>query len=537
MMTKRLRNFCRNNYILDETGIDQIVLLTQDYAKKAKIDKASVSRYGFLIDHVLDFWMQHGASGKAVTVTMKYRQFTPTVFIEMQGEKLDPYGLTVSDFGENGKDIVVLSGQVPEFEYRDGTNIVTLKLIHDRSTIFRIGIVCLVALVAGVFGNIFVTDAAREMLLGSIIDPIVDMFFNLMRCIAGPMVFLSVIWGICGIGDSRLFGKVGKKVLVYSFEVTALGALVGALSFFILGNGFAVASDADGKFNSLFEMILGVVPSSIVEPFSTGNTLQIIFLAIAVGLALITMRHKVGKLVVAIDQLNITIQYIMEVISKLVPYIVFLLLVKIIWSKSFALVYSMWEFFAAMIGAFIAISITVCAITAVKNHTGFFSIAKKNLSSFIIALTTASSAAAFSSNMKAAKENFGIDDNLSGFSIPLGMIVHNPVAACYNIVLVIYFASVYDVSCSVGWLLVGIVVATVVAISSPPIPGGAAVSYALLFAQMGIPNEALAIVLILDVVTDFIVTAFECYVLPISLVNIAKSLDRLNDDVLRENPK
>lgn len=529
------RNIRQNNYILSETTLDEIVLLTQEYAEKSKIDKASASRYGFLIDNALDFWMQHGASGKTVAVTMKHRHFTPTVFIEMEGEKLDPYSIKASDFGNNGKDIIVLSGQVPEFDYCSGINIVSLKLTRERNTILRIGIVCIAALIAGIFGNLFLTYSTREMLLTSIITPIVDMFFNLLRCIAGPMVFLSVIWGICGIGDSRLFGKVGKKVLIYSFKVTALGALVGALSFFILGNGFAVSSDADGNINSLFEMILDIVPSSVVDPFSTGNTLQIIFLAIAVGFALIIMGNRVNKLVSAVDQLNITIKYIMEIISKLVPCVVFLLLINIIWTRTFDLIYSMWEFFAALIGAFSAISIIVCAITAVKHKTGFFTVAKKNISSFIIALTTAASAAAFSSNMKAAKERFGIDDDLSEFSIPLGMIVHNPIAACYNIILVIYFASVYGVSCSVGWLMIGVVMATVVAISTPPIPGGAAASYALLFTQMGIPNDALAIVLVLDVVTDFVVTAFECYVLPISLVNIAKSLDRLNDDVLRDN--
>ena len=111
---------------------------------------------------------------------------------------------------------------------------------------------------------------------------------------------------------------------------------------------------------------------------------------------------------------------------------------------------------------------------------------------------------------------------------------HNPIAACYNILLSIFFAASYGVQCSVGWLVVGVLVCTVVSISSPPIPGGAAVSYALLFAQMGIPEEALAVVLILDVITDFIVTAFECYVLPISLANIADALGQLDKDVLKD---
>lgn len=269
-------------------------------------------------------------------------------------------------------------------------------------------------------------------------------------------------------------------------------------------------------------MILGIVPSSIVEPFSTGNTLQIIFLAMAMGITLITMSSKVGELIIGVDQFNNVVQYLMGAISKLVPFIVFLLITEMIWSSSLSLVLSMWKFFIAMIATFLAITILLCAFTAIRQRAGFLTVAKKNLSTFIVSLTTASSAAAFSSNINAAKKKYGIADEMTGFSIPLGMIMHNPVAACYNILLAFYFAASYGVSCSFSWLIEAIVVSTIVAISTPPIPGGAAIGYALLFSQLGIPEEALAVVLILDVVTDFIVTAFECYILPISLQHRGK---------------
>ena len=167
----------------------------------------------------------------------------------------------------------------------------------------------------------------------------------------------------------------------------------------------------------------------------------------------------------------------------------------------------MWKFFAAMMASFLAISIILCAITSVKQGAGFFTVAKKNLQTFIISLTTASSAAAFGSNIDAAKKRYGVADEMAGFSVPLGMIMHNPVAACYNILLVIYFAASYGVSCSFGWLIIAVIVSTTVAISTPPIPGGASVGYALLISQLGVPDEALAVILVLDVITDFIVTA------------------------------
>ena len=519
--------------VLDESSLDEIVLSVLEYAESRKVDKASSSRYSFLIDNALDYWLQHGGRGKEISVTFGSRLFVPFVSIEMAGEKLDPYPIHTSEFGIGGTDVAVFASHLPAYEYRDGKNLLSLNLKREKKMVRQLIAVAAVAVTVGILGNTVLSEALREEILSSVIDPVIDMFFNLLRCIAGPMVLLSVIWGICGIGDSRMFGRVGKAVLLYSVGVTACGAIVGAFSFPFLGNGFSDASFSDGNMTSLLEMILGIVPSSIVDPFSTGNTLQIIFLALAIGLALISLSSKVGAIVGAVEQFNFLVRYLMEAVSKLVPYIVFLLITEMIWTGSFVLVLSMWKLFAAIAATFFAITLFICAFTAFRQKVSFFTIVKNNLATFVISLTTASSAASFGSNISAAEEKYGIAGGMSAFSIPLGMIMHNPVAACYNILMVIFFAAAYGVSCSFGWLVIGVIVSTVIALSTPPIPGGAAASYALLFAQMGIPEEALAVVLILDVITDFIVTAFEAYVLPISLVNIAGKMEQLNTDILR----
>jgi Na+/H+-dicarboxylate symporter len=131
------------------------------------------------------------------------------------------------------------------------------------------------------------------------------------------------------------------------------------------------------------------------------------------------------------------------------------------------------------------------------------------------------------------EEKFGIETSLIRFGIPLGMVMHKPVSAVYNLLIVFYFAERYDVSCSVGWLVVAVFISSIIAISTPPIPGGGAIAYTIIFAQMGIPSQALAKALAIDIITDFFVTAFEMLVLPVSLLNISAGLGMLNSDVLR----
>ena len=115
------------------------------------------------------------------------------------------------------------------------------------------------------------------------------------------------------------------------------------------------------------------------------------------------------------------------------------------------------------------------------------------------------------------------------------MVIHKPVTAVYNLMLVFYFARQYNVSCSLSWIFIAAFVCAIVAIAMPPIPGGGAVGYSILFLQMGIPSEALAVALAMDIITDFFVTAFEMFALPLSLINISSKMGTINPEVLRKN--
>lgn len=154
--------------------------------------------------------------------------------------------------------------------------------------------------------------------------------------------------------------------------------------------------------------------------------------------------------------------------------------------------------------------------------------------SFTIALTTASSMAAFSSNKETCDEKFGISSSLSGFGLPLAMVMHRPVLAIYYLLVVFFFAGEYAVACDIVWLVMAVFVASILAIAAPPVPGGGAVVYTMLFAQMGIPAEALAIALAVDAIIDFFITAFEQVCQLNTLVNVSAELNMIDLDVLRK---
>jgi Na+/H+-dicarboxylate symporter len=105
--------------------------------------------------------------------------------------------------------------------------------------------------------------------------------------------------------------------------------------------------------------------------------------------------------------------------------------------------------------------------------------------------------------------------------------------AIYCLLIAFYFAGQYEVDCNIAWIVKAVVVCCVLAVATPPVPGGGAVIYTMLFAQLGIPTTGIALALAVDLVTDFIVTAFEMFALLMTTTNLAADLDMCDKEVLR----
>ena len=111
-----------------------------------------------------------------------------------------------------------------------------------------------------------------------------------------------------------------------------------------------------------------------------------------------------------------------------------------------------------------------------------------------------------------------------------------PASALCFILICIHSANVYAVECSATWLVLVIFAGVILAIASPPIPGGTLTCYTILFAQLGIPESALVTALALDVLCDFVATGMNMFCLQMELVIQAKSTGTLNESVLHQKP-
>lgn len=487
-------------------------------------------------EECLLYWMDHGCAGKNVTLRITRRFLTPCVRLEAEGPSGNPFRAGDDALGEFCDALLVNLRLAPDYSYGDGRNRVLFRLSpKSPGQMATLGLVLAAAVAVGALGAAFLPAEARRTLLSAVVEPVYDTFFRLLSCIAGPMIFLSVAWGIYGIGDAGTFGRIGRRMMRTFILAVFLAAAFGSVCFPFLGPGFSGAAAQGGQLAGIAELILSFFPSSVAEPFVTGNTLQIIFLAVVVGIALLFLGSQTSSVARAIEQVNAMVQFLMRIISRLVPFVIFLVVVNLAWSDRLAILAAVWKLVAVFLPAAAVYVLAVVLWTAAAYRARPGTLVKKGLPTVLIALATASSAACFGSNVATSEEKYGVDRSLVRFGIPLGMVIHKPVSAIYNMALICFFADQYGVACSPTWLIAGVLICAILAIAAPPIPGGGTVAYSMLFLQMGIPADALALTMALDVVMDFVLTSLEMFLLPLMLVNISGRLALLDRETLRKS--
>ena len=169
-------------------------------------------------------------------------------------------------------------------------------------------------------------------------------------------------------------------------------------------------------------MVLDIVPGNFFTPFTEGNPLQIIFVAVLIGMAMLILGNKATAAASFVEQSNYIVQLIMEAVSSFVPLFVFGSILNMILNNDFSVFLPAYKLIPAMLmGDAILLAVylvLVCAGRKVHPRV----LLKKMMPTFLIALTTASSSAAFGVNMECCEKDLGIDRRIVNLGVPLGHI-------------------------------------------------------------------------------------------------------------------
>ena len=152
---------------------------------------------------------------------------------------------------------------------------------------------------------------------------------------------------------------------------------------------------------------------------------------------------------------------------------------------------------------------------------------------YIQSYSTASSSAAFGTNIESCKA-LGIDKKLINFGVSIGQIIFMPSGAIQFFIISLCTGQSFGTEITIVWIIISIITSTILAIATPPIPGGGLSCYTILFAQLGIPSAGIALVISIELLMDAFLTACNLAFLQTELVLSAKKLNLLDEAKLRK---
>lgn len=381
--------------------------------------------------------------------------------------------------------------------------------------------IILVALLLGAVAGVIVHYAVPEssfrddVLINGIFYVIGNGFIRLMQMLVVPLVFCSLVCGSMAIGDTKRLGKVGVKTIGFYLVTTAL-AIALALSIGTLfkpGVGLdmskvQVADVTTQEATSLADTLLNIIPKNPIGALANGEMLPIILFALFVGILLAGRGEKAETVANFFSQFNDLMMDMTMAVMKVAPIGVFCLIAKTFATLGFDAFVPMLKYMGCVLLALAIHGFGIYQIL-LKLLTGLnpFKFIKKFLPVMAFAFSTATSNATIPLSIETLSKKMGVSKKISSFTIPLGATINMDGTAIMQGVAVCFAAQAFGIQLSAGDYATVIATATLASIGTAGVPGVGLVTLSMVFASVGLPVEAIGIIMGIDRILDMTRTA------------------------------
>jgi Na+/H+-dicarboxylate symporter len=392
---------------------------------------------------------------------------------------------------------------------------------------------------------------AEQLGVGSwvvMLEPFGQAFIRLLIMIVIPLVMASLIIGTASLGDLKKLGRIGAKTIGYYLVATALAVAMGLLVAGAIQPGSGLDEgvktqlledyggtnearlEAMQQAPGLQDILFNIIPRNPVASMANMDMLQIIFFSLFLGIALTVLTEEKRKpLVDVLDSVNDAMVVIVEMIMKIAPYGVFILIAAVAGRFGYEVIISLLKYVLVGIGTMILFTVTFYPIT-LRFFSGMnpFFFFKRFYEVMVFAFSTSSSNAALPINLKVTEDDLGVSRDVASFVLPLGATVNMNGTGIYHGVSTIFIAQVYGIQLSPGQLVIVVITATLASIGAAGVPGIGFITLAIVLEALGIPLEGLAMVLGVERILDMTRTAVNVTGDSAAAIWVAKTEGELN---------
>jgi len=339
------------------------------------------------------------------------------------------------------------------------------------------------------------------------------MFVNGLKMLVVPLVFFSLICGVCGIGNLNTLGRVGGKSFLLYMMTTAIAIAV-AISLAVsvgLGEGmqFEEATNFTAKETPpLSEVIINIVPSNPIQAMANGDMLPLIFFSILVGISMLMLGEKSTPLVKGAEIANEVMMKMVTIIMAVAPYAVFVLIAKSVAELGLELLIQLAAYVAVLVSALL-IHLLFTLMIVLKFFSGLNPIMflRKIRSAQVFAFSTASSNATIPVTLKTVTQRLGVDNAVASFTVPFGATINMDGTAIMQGVATVFIANIYGLELGVAGYLTVILMSVLASVGTAGVPGVGLIMLSMVFTQVGLPVEGIGLILGVDRLMDMIRTA------------------------------
>lgn len=341
-------------------------------------------------------------------------------------------------------------------------------------------------------------------------------FINLLKMLVVPLVTFSLICGVCGIGDINKLGRIGIKAFALFLLSTALAISLAIMVSVSLtpGENFNLPQNslsdefATVKAPPLTQVFIDIVPSNPVAAFAEGNMLQIIFFTILFAICLLMTGERGQMLIEGAEKLNAVMMQIVNVVMSLAPYGVFALMAKTFAMQGPGLIIPMIDYVGVVILVLIGHAAgTLMLLLKLFGKVSPVKFLAKVRTAQIFAFSTASSNATIPVTLRTVEKRMGVDNSTASFIVPFGATINMDGTAIMQGVATVFIANVYGIELGISGYLTVISMALLASIGTAGVPGVGLIMLAMVFNQVGLPVEGIALIIGVDRLLDMVRTA------------------------------
>ena len=350
-------------------------------------------------------------------------------------------------------------------------------------------------------------------LLDGLFQVIGTLFVNALKMLVVPLVLLSLVCGVCGIGDLNALGRVGFKTMVWFILTTALAITTALLLASLTGIGQGmnlphVTTFVGKEAPPLVSVITNLVPSTPLAAMVNGEMLQVIVFALLLGVGLVQVGVKAKPLIAAAEVANEVMLKLVLLVMATAPYAVFALLAKSIAELGLELLLQLAGYALVLIAA-LALHFYGTLMLLLKLFSGLEVrvFLRKLRTTQLFAFSTSSSNATLPVTLQTATDRMGVHPSVAAFTVPLGATINMDGTAIMQGVATVFVAQLYGVELGLTGYLTVLVMAVLASIGTAGVPGVGLVMLSMVFAQVGLPVEGIGLILGVDRLLDMLRTA------------------------------